>query len=108
MQGWKSVFGVLGIHLLEEVVYFGGSLVSRLLGFKVSWFLDFAVAKCIDAELKVSKIHLMFRRKTLVPYYQMSISCCLLDIGPISKILKNLLDGSTGFVGARLFQYFHF
>ena len=32
------------------------------------------------------------------------ISCFLIDIGPISKIFRILLDGSMGFVGARLFQ----
>ena len=46
---------------------------------------------------------------TLVPrppstYYQISISCCLMDVDLISKILKILLDRPSEFSGARLFQ----
>ena len=33
--------------------------------------------------------------------YQISNSCVLIDIDPIFKIFKNLLDGSTGLFGAR-------
>ena len=35
--------------------------------------------------------------------YQIAISCFEEDIDPICKIFENLLDGSSGFVGARLF-----
>ena len=35
---------------------------------------------------------------------QISISCFLEDIGLISKIFKILLDGSSSFFGARLFE----
>ena len=37
-------------------------------------------------------------------FYQMSISCSLEDIGPISKIFEISLDESSSFVGARLFE----
>ena len=33
----------------------------------------------------------------LIPYYQKSISCSLADIGPISKIFKNVSNGSSSF-----------
>ena len=59
-----------------------------LKSFVVPWFLGF----CFPGFL-VSKI------------YPISISCVLEDIDPISE---NLLDGSSGFFGACLFQYFHF
>ena len=49
--------------------------------FLVSWFLGFKVPKM----------------------YQMSISCFQEDIDFISKMFRNLLDGSARFVGARLF-----
>ena len=45
----------------------------------VSWFLGF----------KVPKI------------YQIAISYFLIDIDPVSKICKTLLDGSAGFAGVR-------
>ena len=44
----------------------------------------------------------------MIPYYQNYISCFLEDIDPISKIFKNLLDGSSGFCGSRLFQHLQF
>ena len=66
-------------------------LVSKFLGFKVSWLLGFKVSKF--QSFKVS----------MIPYYQNLISCFLKEIDPISKLFKNLLDGSSGFVGACLF-----
>ena len=36
--------------------------------------------------------------------YQMSISCLLKDIDPIPKIFKIFFNGSSSFVGARLFH----
>ena len=42
----------------------------------------------------------------MIPYYQNSISCFVEDINPISKISKNFLDGSSGFVGPCLCQHF--
>ena len=83
--------------LLEKVDWFIGFLVSGFLGFKVSRLFGFTV--CWFQSFKVSKIYLMFRWKILVPYYKMSISYCSIDVGPILKISKNLLNGSTG--GAR-------
>ena len=51
----------------------------------------------------VSKNVLCFQN-IFVTYYQMSISCFLIDMKYISKILEILLDGSSSFVGARLFE----
>ena len=63
-----------------------GFLVSWFLGFLclfvVSWFLGFKDSWRLG--FKVPKI------------YQMSISCLLEDIDPISKIVKIVLDGSPG------------
>ena len=39
-----------------------------------------------------------------VDKFQSIISCFQVDIGPISKIFKKFLDGSSSFFGARLFQ----
>ena len=35
---------------------------------------------------------------------QHSISCFLIDIDSVSKVFKNLLNGSSGIFGARLFE----
>ena len=40
----------------------------------------------------------------LVHITKIAISCFLIDIDLISKILKILLDGSSGYFGARLFE----
>ena len=40
--------------------------------------------------------------KIIIPYYQKSISCFLVDIGTTSKIPEHFLDGSSSFFGARL------
>ena len=85
LVSWFLVFLVLGF-LDCEVYCFLGSLVSKFLGFKVS------------------KIYLTFRWEKLAPHYQIFVSCFMIDIGPISKILMNSLDGSTGLFGARRFQ----
>ena len=66
-------------------------LVSWFLGFFVSWLLGFFVSKFRG--FKASKI------------YQIAISCFLEYIDPISKTFKNLLDGSSGFVGPRLLRF---
>ena len=70
-------------------------LRGRGLGFLVSWFLGFLVSWLLG--FRVS-LFLGFR-VSLIPYYQNIISCFLADIDPIFKIPKNLLDGSSGFVG---------
>ena len=74
-----------------------GFEVSRFLmfvGFLVSWFLGFCfVFKIVGfIGFEVSKS------------YQFSFLCSLEDIDPISKIFKNLFDGSAGFFGACLFK----
>ena len=85
VQGWESTcWGELGIPLLEN------QKVSWFLGFKVSWFQR-------------------FKNPTMFvigfgPSYQMFISCVLINIDLISKISKILLNGSSGFFGARLFE----
>ena len=80
MQGWESVSWFLGFWFLG--FGFLGFVVSEFLGFKDSWFLG----------SKVSKI------------CQMSISCFLEEIDPISKISKIILDRSSGMFVARLFE----
>ena len=65
---------------------------TGVLGFLVSKFPGFLVSEIIG--FKVSKL------------YQNSISCSLEDIDPVSKIFKNVLNGSSGFFGARLVQVF--
>ena len=42
----------------------------------------------------------------MIPYYQIAISCFLIDIDHIAKILKILSDGSSVFSGASLSQTF--
>ena len=37
--------------------------------------------------------------------YESPISCFYEDIYPVFKVLKILFDGSSGFLGARLFQH---
>ena len=39
-----------------------------------------------------------------VAKFQNIISCFQVDVGPISKMFKKFLDGSSPFVGARLFE----
>ena len=97
VQGRESVCcGVLGIPLLENEKGLRclGFLVSRILEFLVSWFQSFLVSRC----------RRRFKKSFGVPYYQIPISCFLIDIGLISKIFKIILNGSSGFYGARLFQ----
>ena len=82
----------MGVGILRVA---GDSLTSKKVG---SWFLGFEISKFQGFK------HLFCFQKIFVSYYQMSISCFLVDIDLISKILKILLDGSPSFVGARLFQ----
>ena len=65
-------------------------LVAWFLGFKESWFLGFLVSESQGLKDSMS------------PYYQQNISCFLIDIDFISKILKSLLNGSSRFPGVRL------
>ena len=105
-----------GIPLTEKDSRFVGVLVSWFLVcfcLLVSWFLTFFVLvskflgfRCFcffASKLLSSKVSKF--QKTLVLYYHMSMSCFLEDTGPISKVFKNLLDGSSGFPGARLFRF---
>ena len=62
------------------------------LGFLVSWFLGFKNLLCFQ--------------KIFVTYYPISITCFLIDIDSVSKMFKNLLDGSSSFFGACLFHIF--
>ena len=86
------------------VSWFLGFLVSLFLGFNVCWFLGFLVSKLQDFQRL--KMELTFFLKIVFLYYHISISCFLEDIDLISKISKNSLNGSSGFVGARLVQLF--
>ena len=67
-----------------------GFNVSKFLGLNRFWLLGFLVSRCLG--FKVSKI------------YQIPISCFLEDIDLVSKIFKTLLDRSSGFFGACLFD----
>ena len=73
------------------VSWFLGLFSFWFLGCLIYWFLGFLVSKFLG--FKVSKI------------YKMSISCFLEDIAPISKISKNLVDGSPGIVGTCLLAF---
>ena len=83
----------LGVWFLGFVFF--GFLVSW---FMASWFLGFEVSKFQRFEI----IQCFWRM--LVPYYQISMSCFLVDDDLISKLFKIVLDGSSGFVGACLFE----
>ena len=91
----KKVVGCRGGRRYVE----GG---SWLLGFLVSKFLCFRVSSFLVSWCQMVSKFLGFKVSKI---YQMLISCFQEKIGPISKIFKILLDGSTGFVGARLFEY---
>ena len=99
----------------------GEFLVSWFIGFLVSWFLSFLVlgfllcwflgvlASCFlvywiwVSWFVCSRLLLSWFPSSIISSIgQMSISCSLTDIDLISKISKNWLDGSSGFVGARL------
>ena len=68
--------------------------------FLVSWFLVLKVSK-----FQGFKIPLMLLKNIgsilLISHYMF-----LIDIDPISKVFKILLDGSSEFVGASSFQHF--
>ena len=82
---------LLGFRFLDFLV--SCFVVSWFLGFNVSLFQNFKHSYHVLGAL-------------LVPYYKISISCSLEDIDPISKIFKNILNGSSDIFGARLFQNF--
>ena len=90
----EYVEGCWGFPYLK-IKKFLGFLVSRILGFLVSEFLVF----------KDSPNPLMFVKDicSVLPNVHFMF---LEDIDKIFKIFKMLLDGSSGFVGARLFQNF--
>ena len=69
-----------------RVCWFLGSKDSCFIGFKVSWFQNYERLK-----------------DSMIPYSRIPI--LLIDIDPISNISKNLLGGSSGFPGVRLFHF---
>ena len=70
-------------------------------GFLVSWFfVPWFKRSCF---LGFKNPPMFFKRS--VPYYQFPISCFLTDIDVISKISRILSDGSSSFIGARLFFF---
>ena len=81
----KRVLGFLFVSFL--VSCFAVSWFQSVLA---SWFQSCLVSKFLG--LKVSNI------------YRISMSCFLEDVDAIPKSLKNLLIGSLGFIGARLFD----
>ena len=90
--GSRYVEGCLGFPYLKIKKFLGllvfGLLVVRLLGFLV-----------LKSPLNIFKRY--------VTYAQMSNSCFFIEIDLISRILKMSLDGSSGFFGARLFEFCH-
>ena len=72
----------------------GNSLAWK--SFLVSWFQSFLVSQFPSC------------KKTMIPCYQLPISCLLIDVDVVSKLfIKNLLHGSSGCFGARLFQTYY-
>ena len=65
--------------------------------FFFSWFWASVFQNFWILGFKDSKFLLICVWKIFGPYYQISISCFLVDIGPISNIFKMLLNGSSGF-----------
>ena len=66
-------------------------LVSWFLNFLVSQLLCFLVSKFQVSEIQNVKV-------SMIPYYQMSISCFLEDIDSISKIFKSFIWRIWGIV----------
>ena len=90
-------------------------LVSKLLGVLVSWFVGFVVSwvlgckvdwliRFTESEFRSFKIHLMHCLMILFLCYQQTMSCFLEGIDPIFKMFKKFQDGSSWFVGVRLFH----
>ena len=69
-------------------------LVSWFLGFKHYWFIGFKVSWLSDFKVLLISWFQTFKASKI---YQISMSCFLEDIDPISKIFKKSLDGSSGF-----------
>ena len=103
-----------------HVSWFLGLLVSQCLGFLVSWFQCFLVSISIFLDFKVSWFlsclvstwidFLFFVVSWFLGFkvskiYQITISCFLEATDPISKVFKNLWDGSSGLFGPRLFHH---
>ena len=103
VQGWDSVcWGVLRIPLLENKKKVSCVLGFWFLRFTDSWFLGFRVSWLLG--FKNSK-KLWGLYKLFGQYYQISISCSLIDIDILPKLFNTLLDGSTAFCGAHLFEH---
>ena len=77
------------------VLWFYGFMALWLYSLMACWFYGFMVL-----DLMV----VWFYGFLVARIYQVPISCFLMDLEPISKVFKISLDGSSGFVGARLFQ----
>ena len=84
----------------RKVSWFLGFSVSQCLGSLVAWFLGFGVSKFLS--FIDSKNCNVFKRDWF--HIAKIVFHIFIDIDLISKIFKILLDGSSGFVGARLFQ----
>ena len=98
VQRWGSVcWGVVEIPVLENVPFLFGFLgcCFWLLGFKVSWFLDFKLPK-----LNKNRYVLL---EDVHPYYQNAISCFFERYWSHIQIFKNLLNGSSGCLSAAAF-----
>ena len=84
---------------------------SGFLSFLVAWFLAFSVC-CFVGVLLCCFLFFggswfllsWFQSSKVSKIYQVAISCFFIDSDFISKIFKILLSGSSGFVGAHLFQ----
>ena len=82
--------------------WFLGCSVSSFVGLLTSWFRSFVVSKFLG--FLFSKFQSF--KVSLIAGYQTNISWFLEYIDPTSKMFKNSLDGSSGFVGTRLFHSF--
>ena len=87
MASWHLEFEFYCVSVFQACCFV---LVSCLLslGFKVSEFQNFQNIECF--------------LQSIDPIYNIYASCFLEEMDPIFKILKNLLDGPSGFVGVHL------
>ena len=88
-EGWggRSVVGIIFVDN-KTASWFQGLLASWFQRLLASWFQNLLVSKFQSFnDTILPKFHCMF----------------LMDIDPISKSSKISLDGSSGFIGARLF-----
>ena len=95
---------MLGIPLLEKLCWFLGFRFLGVVGFLFQSFLVSWVRSVLVSWFQSCKK--LFN--VLLEDIGAILPCVWIASGFISEIFKNLLGESAGFVGARLFQPFHF